>query len=48
MPVENTKTAKEYPKGEYQVVGVLEENDIFGELGLIHGLHRSASVRAGE
>jgi len=32
--------------GEYQVVGVLEENDIFGELGLIDGFPRSASVRA--
>jgi len=40
------EVCKTLPNGEYQVVGVLEENDIFGELGLIDGLPRSASVRA--
>lgn len=37
---------KNLPNGEQQVVGVLEENDIFGELGLIDGFPRSATVRA--
>ncbi len=40
------EVCKTLPRGEYQVVGVLQENDIFGELGLIDGLPRSASVRA--
>ncbi|MGK0179548.1 MAG: CRP/FNR family cyclic AMP-dependent transcriptional regulator [Nitrospinales bacterium] len=40
------EVCKTLPNGEYQVIGVLEENDIFGELGLIDGLPRSASVRA--
>jgi CRP/FNR family transcriptional regulator, cyclic AMP receptor protein len=40
------EVCKTLPNGKYQVVGVLEENDIFGELGLIDGLPRSASVRA--
>ena len=42
------EVCKTLPNGKYQVVGVLEENDIFGELGLIDGLPRSASVRAME
>ena len=37
---------KALPNGEYQFIGVLEENDIFDELGLIDGFPRSASVRA--
>ncbi len=37
---------KTLPNGEYQVIGLLDENDIFGELGLIDGFPRSASVRA--
>jgi CRP/FNR family transcriptional regulator, cyclic AMP receptor protein len=40
------EVCKTLPNGKYQVVGVLEENDIFGELGLIDELPRSASVRA--
>ena len=32
--------------GEEQVIGVLEENDIFGEMSLIDGLPRSATVLA--
>ena len=40
------EVCKTLANGELQVVGILEENDIFGELGLIDGLPRSASVRA--
>ena len=40
------EVCKALPNGEYQVIGVLEEKDIFGELGLIDGFPRSASVRA--
>ena len=32
--------------GEVRPIGVLKENDIFGEMGLIDGLPRSASVVA--
>ena len=37
---------KSLPNGKSQVVGVLSENDIFGELGLIDGFPRSATVKA--
>ncbi|MBT5469353.1 MAG: cyclic nucleotide-binding domain-containing protein [Nitrospina sp.] len=37
---------KSLPGGESQVVGTLEQNDIFGELGLIDGFPRSATVKA--
>ncbi len=37
---------KNSTNGENQVVGILTENDIFGELGLIDGFPRSASVKA--
>ena len=40
------KVLKRLPNGGQQVVGVLETNDIFGELGLIDGFPRSASVMA--
>ena len=33
-------------QGEKQVIGVLDQDDIFGEMGLIDGLPRSASVVA--
>lgn len=37
---------KNLPNGENQVVGILAVNDIFGELGLIDGFPRSATVKA--
>ena len=37
---------KKLPNGEQQVVGVLEVNDIFGELGLIDRFPRAATVKA--
>ncbi len=37
---------KSLPNGEYQFMGTLIQNDIFGELGLIDGLPRSATVKA--
>ena len=40
------EVSKKRPSGERQVIGILEENDIFGEMGLIDGLPRSASVIA--
>lgn len=40
------EVSKRKPNGERQLIGILEENDIFGEMGLIDGLPRSASVIA--
>jgi len=40
------EVCKTLSTGDYRVVGVLEGKDMFGELGLIDGLPRSASVRA--
>ncbi len=37
---------KSLPNGEQQFLGVLNQGDIFGELGLIDGLPRSATVKA--
>jgi len=37
---------KSLPNGDQQFVGTLVQNDIFGELGLIDGLPRSATVKA--
>ncbi len=36
---------KSLPNGEQQFVGILVPDDIFGELGLIDGLPRSATVK---
>ena len=38
------EVSKKKPNGEKQSIGILKENDIFGEMGLIDGLPRSASV----
>ena len=40
------KVFKKLPNGDQQVVGVLAANAIFGELGLIDRLPRSATVKA--
>ncbi len=40
------KVFKKLPNGDQQMVGVLETNAIFGELGLIDRLPRSATVKA--
>jgi CRP/FNR family cyclic AMP-dependent transcriptional regulator len=37
---------KSLPSGEQQFLGILAQGDIFGELGLIDGLPRSATVKA--
>ena len=37
---------KSLPNGEKKFLGVLAQGDIFGELGLIDGLPRSATVKA--
>ncbi len=40
------EVSKRRPNGEKQIIGVLNENDIFGEMGLIDGFPRSATVVA--
>jgi CRP/FNR family transcriptional regulator, cyclic AMP receptor protein len=40
------EVSKLRPNGEKQIIGVLNENDIFGEMGLIDGFPRSATVVA--
>lgn len=40
------EVSKKRPNGEKQIIGVLHENDIFGEMGLIDGFPRSATVVA--
>lgn len=42
----SVEVSKKRPNGDKQIIGVLEENDIFGEMGLIDGLPRSATVVA--
>ncbi len=37
---------KSLPNGEQQFLGILAQGDIFGELGLIDGLPRSATVKS--
>lgn len=38
--------SKKLPNGDKQIIGVLNKNEIFGEMGLIDGFPRSASVIA--
>jgi CRP-like cAMP-binding protein len=40
------EVSKKLPNGEKQIIGVLNKNDIFGEMGLIDGFPRSATVEA--
>lgn len=40
------QVSKTLSNGEQRVIGILDENDIFGEMSLIDSLPRSASVRA--
>lgn len=42
----SVEVSKSRPDGQKQIIGVLKENDIFGEMGLIDGLPRSATVTA--
>jgi CRP/FNR family transcriptional regulator, cyclic AMP receptor protein len=42
----SVKVSKTIGNGEEQLVGILQENDIFGEMGLIDSLPRSANVIA--
>ncbi len=40
------EVSKKMPNGKSQIIGILDKNDIFGEMGLIDQLPRSATVRA--
>ena len=40
------EVSKSLPNGEQQFVGIMFPDDLFGELGLIDGLPRSATVKA--
>ena len=40
------EVSKKLPNGEKQIIGVLDKNEIFGEMGFIDGFPRSATVVA--
>ena len=40
------EVSKKLPNGEKQIIGLLDKNEIFGEMGLIDGFPRSATVVA--
>ena len=42
----SVEVSKLTPQGEKQVLSVLDKSEIFGEMGLIDGLPRSATVTA--
>ena len=42
----SVEVSKLTPQGEKQVLGILDKSEIFGEMGLIDGLPRSATVTA--
>ena len=42
----SVKVSKTMVNGEEQIIGILEQNDIFGEMGMIDSLPRSANVVA--
>ena len=44
----SVEVSKLTPHGEKQILGILDESEIFGEMGLIDGLPRSATVTARE
>ena len=42
----SVEVSKLTPHGEKQTLGILKESEIFGEIGLIEGIHRSATFTA--